>query len=404
MRALPPPILLAPALLAGVAGAQGVVAPTPGMPAQPPPQSPAATGQTDRFSSVFNPAISAVLDVIGDYVDVEDGADGDGFDLSLRAFELGINSWVDPQAWFYAIGVASEEELAIEEAAVHYLGLGSNTTLRLGRFFIDFGRQMQFHLHELRTVERPLPLRAYLGEESGGDGLQFDHWFGVGDVTIVRWSVGAFASLAGGHEHGEEEAGEEPEVIVPGRKDLDEFNLTARLTGITELSDASMLQLGASARAIPEFAFEDAASGETVEGLSNAVYGADLTYSWIGETGNRRWTIGGEYLLNTGDTGAEVDQGTLTVLDDTLGGWFAFVDYAWDPFNSAGVQYGRAELPGSGDLLQGELELYYTRLFSEFQRLRLGLAYLDGDEDPDSMRVALQYTAVIGAHSHGINW
>jgi hypothetical protein len=394
---------LTPALLAGAAGAQGMGLPSPGMPAQPVPQAPVNTGQTDRFSSVFNPALSAVLDVVGDYVDVDGHSDDSGLDVGLRAFEVGINSWVDPLAWFYAIAVATEEELAIEEAAIHYLGLGPNTTLRVGRFFIDFGRQMQWHPHELRTVERPLPLRTYLGEEAGGDGLQFDHWFGVGDATLVRWSVGAFANLAGEHEHGEEHEGEEEaEVIVPGRKDLDEFNLTARLTAFTELSDSTMLQLGASARAIPEYGLEY--ESEEVDGLSNVVYGTDLTWTWIDDTGTERWTLGGEYLLSTGDTGAEIDAGAISVFDDSVGGWFAYVDYAWDPFNSAGIQYARTELPSSEDLTQGELEVYYTRLFSEFHRLRLAVGLVDGDEEPDSTRVALQYTAVVGAHNHGINW
>jgi hypothetical protein len=394
---------LAPALLAGAAGAQGMGLPSPGMPAQPAPQAPVSTGQTDRFSSVFNPALSAVVDVIGDYVDVDGDSDASGLDVDLRSFEVGINSWVDPLAWFYAIAVATEEGLGIEEAAIHYLGLGPNTTLRVGRFFIDFGRQMQWHPHELRTVERPLPLRTYLGEESGGDGLQFDHWFGAGDATLVRWSVGAFANLAGEHEHGEEHEGEEqPEVIVPGRKDLDEFNLTARLTAFTELSDSTMLQLGASARAIPEYALEY--ETDEVDGLSNVVYGTDLTWTWIDDTSTKRWTVGGEYLLSTGDTGAEIDAGAISVIDDSVGGWFAYVDYAWDPFNSAGLQYARTELPSSEDITQGELELYYTRMFSEFHRLRLAVALVDGDTEPDSTRVALQYTAVVGAHNHGINW
>jgi hypothetical protein len=399
-------IVFTHALLAGAAAAQGAALQTPGMPAQPPiQQATTDSGQTDRFSSVFNPALSAVIDAVFDYVDIDDDSEEDGLDANLRSFELGINAWVDPNAWLYAIGVATEESLGIEEAAVHYLGFGSNTTVRGGRFFIDFGKQMQTHIHELRTLERPLPLRTYLGDEAGGDGLEFDHWFGVGDKTAVRWSVGAFSSLAGGHEHEEEEEeAEEAEVIVPGRKDLDEFNLTARLTGFTEVSTRATLQLGASARAIPEFTLESHETGEEIDDLSNVVYGADLTYGWTDDTGNRRWTLGGEYLISTGDTGAEIDQGAIVVVDKDVDGWFTFVDYGWDPYNSVGLQFSQAEIPSSVSNTQSEVEAYYTRLFSEFHRLRLGVAYLEGDEDPDSLRVALQYTAVVGAHSHGINW
>ena len=78
---------------------------------------------------------------------------------------------------------------------MHYIGLGGHNTLRAGRFFVDFGKQMQTHVHELRTLERPLVLRTYLGDEVKGDGLQCDHWFARGRKTAVRWSIGAFASL-----------------------------------------------------------------------------------------------------------------------------------------------------------------------------------------------------------------
>ncbi|MFT5286895.1 MAG: hypothetical protein ACI8TQ_003070, partial [Planctomycetota bacterium] len=150
--------------------------------------------QATRFSNEFNPAFSFIIDAVSDYQNFNGGTP-DGVNAELRVLELGAQSWIDPTAFGYFIAATDGEFLAIEEAAIHYVGFEGNSTLRAGRFFIDFGKQMQTHVHELRTVERPLALRALLGEEVKGDGVQWDSWAPVGDGTLVRWSIGAFSSL-----------------------------------------------------------------------------------------------------------------------------------------------------------------------------------------------------------------
>ena len=102
-------------------------------------------------------AFAFVVDGIADHVsgDVEE----EGFGLALRSAELSAKSWIDPTAWAYMVAVAEEEGISVEEAAIHYKGLGDTHTIRAGRFFADFGKQMQAHVHDLRTVDRPLPFR-----------------------------------------------------------------------------------------------------------------------------------------------------------------------------------------------------------------------------------------------------
>ncbi|MFN0008879.1 MAG: hypothetical protein ACKVXR_13340 [Planctomycetota bacterium] len=381
------------------------------MPAQtygPSSASPGDMSQANRFTSSFNPAFSFVIDTAVDYLDVDTGPDG--FDAKLRILEFGAQSWVDPNAWAYFIGAADEEALNIEEAAVHYTGLGSRSTLRGGRFFVDFGKQMQTHVHELRTLERPLVLRTYLGDEVKGDGLQFDQWYPVGDATAIRWSVGAFSNLL--PEEG-------PDFLpvtaeIEDRKSAGDLNFTARLTGFTDVGESGVFQLGASARAVPEYSFAYEPSGATAEGLSNTVLGLDATYGWTDDTGQRKWTLGGEFLVDRGDNGAEIlDPGTpadptddtIGVLDDSVSGYFAFVDYAWNPYNSVGIQYSALELPDSAGTDQSEIEVYWSRSFSEYHRLRLVAASFSSDlPDEDSTRLAFQYTVLLGAHGHGVNW
>jgi len=396
--------------------AQGSPFQTPGMPSQaPPPQADAESGQSDRFSSSFNPAISFIADIVFDYLDPADSAADDGFDAELRGLELSANAWVDPKAWAYFVGAADEEELSIEEAAVHFTGLGGNHVVRAGRFFIDFGKQMQIHPHELRTLERPLVLRAYLGEEVKGDGAQWDCWTSVGEETVVRWSVGVFADLLPEEAAfpAVDQTGEEITPEVAERKDAGDLNYTARLTGFRDVGEHGVLQLGGSLRSIPDFTFVDDTNGLAADGLDSEVWGLDLTYGWTSDTGLERWTLGGELLAETGDSGVTVDDPdttpgsgdeTLSVLDDALFGWFAYGDYAWSRFDSAGLQLSMAELADGADTDASEVEAYYTHLFSEFHRLRLAVTSTDLDTGDEDLRVALQYTATVGAHGHGISF
>lgn len=399
------------ASLSASAGAQQPAFTTPGMPgsqALPPPEPPAEdSGQTDRFDAVFNPAFSFVVDAVADHLDVEGDAQEEGVDLELRVLEFGAQSWVDPNAWAYFIAATDGESVAVEEAAVHYTGLGERTTLRAGRFFVDFGKQMQTHVHELRTTQRPLPLRAYLGEEVAADGLQYDGWTPVGDTTAMRWSLGVFASLV---PESELEDGE-PVVGVADRKDAEDLNFTARLTAFTDAGENGVLQAGASGRFIPDATAE--LNGGEIDGLDSSVFGLDVTYAWTSDDALRVLTAGGEFLLNSGDTVLLVDDGgtpgdgaddaLLGSDDDAQTGWYAFVDWTWSRESSAGVQYGAAEIGPDADAT--EIELYYTRRFSEFHRLRFaGVAHETDAGEGDSLRFALQYTATVGAHGHGLSW
>ena len=389
-------------LLAARAAAQGAAFQTPGMPSSPAPQGGSAdSGQAGRFTSAFNPAFSFVIDGVADWMDREHGADG--FDAELRSLELSANAWVDPKAWAYFVAATDGSTLSVEEAAVHYVGLGGNDTLRAGRFYVDFGKQMQTHVHELRTVERPLALRTLLGAEVRGDGVQWDSWTSVGDETLVRWSIGAFADLL--PEPGDDfDPSLDAEASVDSRKDLQDLNFTARLTAFRDVGEHGVLQLGTSVRGIPSYSLAFAPSGDSADDLSNFVWGLDATYGWTGDTGEERWTWGGELLVDTGDTGARVVSNAIDVLHDTLTGYFVFGDYAWDRYRSAGLQFSSTELPGTGGSDSNEVGAYYTRMLSEYQRLRLSVSTLDSDVDGRSTRIALQYSAFLGAHGHGANW
>lgn len=397
----PGPLTMPAAQAAGQPNSQGTTFVTPGMPTL---GRRVSSGQVTRFTNDFNPAFSFIVDAQAQVSEAENGPDG--ADAFLRVFELGANAWVDPNAWAYFVAVAEDEGIGIEEAAVHYTGFGNKNVLRAGRFFVDFGKQMQTHVHDLRTLERPLVLREYLGTELGGDGLQWDSWTTLGDATVVRWSLGAFASLIPEGEEDADTATSPSASVVDGTKRADDFSYTARLTGFTEVGERGTLQLGTSARIVPSYEL-GLDAGAIGGDLSNTVYGVDVTYGWVGETGIDSWTFGGEMLFNTGDVGAELvgaddtDPADYAVVDDSLTGFFAYGDYAWDRFNAVGAQFSSAEVIGDE---RSELELYYTRMFSEFHRLRFVIGASDSDVDGSGSKFAVQYTTILGAHGHGVNW
>ena len=396
----PLPALSAATCLLGLAppgAAQASALNSPGMP------SSGDASQVDRFSSEFNPAFSFVFDFLADYTFSE--FDEDGFDLQLRTGELSVNAWIDPSAWAYATIVYAEDEVVLEEGAMLYMGLGMDSTVRAGRYFVDFGKQMQAHIHELNTVDRPLVLREYLGAELSGDGLQWDQWFTAGDATAWRYSVGAFASLApGGHAHGETGGVGEPEVADKERREFDELSFTGRLTGFTDLNESSVFQYGASGRFLPSFTVDNAA-GDSVTGLSNTVAGADLTYGWRDETNTKTWTLSGEYLWNIGDLSAEnAPAGGIDVYNGSVGGFYTYLDHGWNRYNNVGALWSRATTGEDTRPQTDEYELYYTRHLSEFLRLRLAATHQNSDEFGKATRFTIQLTGFVGAHAHGLNF
>lgn len=396
-------LLCASFALGGPALAQQPAFTTPGMPVRPAAAGD-GSGQTDRFTNTFNPAIGAVLDAVFDWVDADSGEDG--FDAEVRSFELTFNGRVDPSWWAYATVVADTEEIEVEEAAAHYTGFDSNTTVRFGRFFVDFGKQMQAHTHDLPYPDRPGVLREYLGDELPGVGAEVDHWWATSDTSALRASFGLFADLEGGHGHGEEEEVEGVEQSFGDRKDLDAFALTARVTQFMDIGERSVFQWGLSGRYLPEFGYVDEVNMLEARELSNTVFGLDLTYGLDSEDGLSGWTFGGELLVQTGDLSAEADAGltALEVFDDDVTGFYVWGERRFDAKHSAGVLFSSFEHPEPGAPTEDEVTAYYTRYMSEFARLRFAASQLWSDEDGDSTRLLVQLTTYFGPHAHGVNW
>jgi hypothetical protein len=257
---------------------------------------------------------------------------------------------------------------------------------------------MQAHVHDLRTVDRPLPLRAYLGSELGGDGVQWDAWTPGGETGALRWSLGVYGAINSESED-LEDLGIEREL--GGRKDLGDLAMTARLTSFMDIGEESTLQLGASWLGIPSYSAEG--GNEEAEDLSQNVVGFDATYGF-GADGEDKWTFGTEFLFASGDTTLGLDGGGDLVVDDQgLTGFYLYGDWAFDPKQSVGLQLAEAELPRLDGEDASELDIYYTRHISEYHRVRLAVRQ-SSIADEDNFALLVQYTGFVGAHAHGVNW
>ena len=381
--------------------AQGTAFQTPGMPIW------AASGQVDRFSSEFNPAIGALIDGFGDFIDAE-GDEEDGLDLYLRSFEMTANGRVDPNWWGYAVIVYADEEVELEEAAVTYDGFEGQTSMRFGRFFVDFGKQMQAHIHDLPYPDRPGVLAEFLGEELPGVGVQLDHWWTTGESSALRASLGIFGEFELGGHHGEEEeegGEEELEIGLPGRKDADELGLTARVTQFMDAGSTGVFQWGASARHIGGYSLTDEANDVSIEDLTQTTFGIDAPYGFDSDDGLSGWTFGAEGLLATGDIGAEDDgSGSLVAVDDDKSGYYVWAERRMDIQNTFGVLYSSFEHLEAEDTTEDQITAYYTRNFSEFARLRFAVSHASIEDAEDSTRFLVQLTTFFGPHAHGVNW
>jgi len=87
-----------------------------------------------------------------------------------------------------------------------------------------------------------------------------------------------------------------------------------------------------------------------------------------------------------------------------LGGYYAFAEYGWTQWSSAGLQFSQADEPADTAEDAYELDAYYTHSTTRFRRVRFGATYGDSDADDDFLRLYVQVTLFMGSHSHGLNW
>lgn len=367
---------------------------------------------TSRFDPSFNPAIGLVIDGLATFSE-EMGEEVDN--LEMRTVELNIASRIDPLGWAYLVAAFEEDEFELEEAVIVMDQLPANMSLRVGQMLADFGKWNTIHLHDKNYAFEDGVREHFFGGNLNVSGVELHQWTGIGDLP-VRWSLGVNTSF-GGHGHEEEEGGVEEvgadfESGIMGNRGFEELGFTGRVTAQQDYGANGFLQYGLSffhtnEGILGERDNNDDGIIDEEFALGQTTVAFDFTFRDVDAGDLTADTLSIEVWRNQRDG---LDATDAIVGRDANGIW-GFYQHDFSPRWGAGVQAGwwQEPLVDEDDWFTGgesgaQRYVYLTRNFSEFNRLRLqvGQEHLAG-EDP-SWVLALQWTAIIGSHSHPLDW
>ena len=366
--------------------------------------------QKKTLMSEFNPSIGLVGDTLFSYRTRGSGETGSdrpgGFDVFQRSLELVAAASVDPFATGYAVINASADSatgdanLAVEEAAIQTTSLPWNLTLKGGRFFGEFGRLAYIHDHELPFVNRPLALDQYIGGESQTDGAQVS-WL-VPVEHYVNLTVGM------GDKFGDPP--NNPGTFRGGR----ELNYFGRLSTYFDLTPDWQLETGVSGLVDPRTQDRGGPlpqpDGSTFTERERRLAGMDFSLRYVPLRNNqfRSFTWGNEvlysdnrYLVDPNATPGDGDEFSKSVGSVGLYSYLAYkIDRQW----TTGLLFDYVENQQNNQDRTFAYSTFLTYAISHWDQLRLQYTHtnhntVSGLKDDDA--IYLQWTWIIGSHSHG---
>jgi hypothetical protein len=329
--------------------------------------------------SALNPAIGMAIDVTAEHRAKAGG------DFNFRSGEIGISASIDPYARAYAFFTGSKDDFEVEEAALVTTSLPWNLQARAGRFFADFGRLAKFHPHEYAFVNTPLSLERTVGGESKADGVELSYLFPT--PFFLRGTLGGYNKIGA----------ENDRLDDTKSRSWSRFTYLGRLQTYFDLSDNHSIELGSSLAFTPSVRIPS-----DPRGGNRALTGLDLTYRYqpLGSTLYQGFTLAGEFFGNS--ERIERPSGARRM--------FAPAGYAYGEAKinrewAAGFLYDNApRLMSPGKKTIG-YSPFLTWSLSEFNRLRFQYSYLDDhvreDKSERGHQFFLQWTTVLGSHSHG---
>lgn len=348
------------------------------------------------LSQGFNPDIGVVGTVQAHLT--EDNEDGEGKDtIALKELELSFSQYVDPYSRLDAIITMNDnleaQNLDIEEAYYTHWGLPWGFQGQLGKFRSKIGKQNLLHLHQLDTVDYPLVVQNFFGEEglsSSGVRLQ-NHipnpWDIPLEVTgeVLRGNNGAsFSGIS--------------------RRPI--FN--THVKSFFEITEDSNVELGWTTmfgdENPPQFAGFDANGGvvtvRTADGRDKygvMVYGADATVNWLLPEDKTVKFQNELYFQN---------RGNLVTANDNPWGFYSLIDYRFSKKFSAGIRFDYLEpleVEGQHVSTTG-ISPYITFWQSEFASFRIQYSHTEpaNESGISDDAVFLQANFLIGAHQHPV--
>jgi hypothetical protein len=344
--------------------------------------------------SILNPAIGLVLDATVEKL----GTAGGNF--NFRSAELGLAASVDPYARMYGFFTGSNEGVEVEEAAAITTSLPYNLTAKGGRFFADFGRFPKYHVHELPFVNQPLSIQRMIGGESQADGAEVNYLFPT--PFFLRATFGGYNKIGADNE----------QVSNFKPRSASRFTYLGRLHTYFDLTDDHSIDFGTSLAYTPSVRLQgDASGGDRILG------GVDLTYRYqpLASTLYQGFTWGSEFYNNSQRFPFTIDVPNVddpSILEtQTVGkrrrsyGGYSYAELKLNRNWSTGFLFDYAPIVDNPSQRTLSYSPYLTWYLSEFNRLRFQYSYLNNNFSADKAEKGnqffVQWTTVIGAHTHG---
>jgi hypothetical protein len=344
--------------------------------------------------SILNPAIGLVLDGTVEKL----GTAGGNF--NFRAAELGLSASVDPYARMYGFFTGSNNGVDVEEAAAITTSLPWNLTAKGGRFFADFGRFPKYHIHELPFVNEPLSIDRMVGGESQADGAEINYLFPT--PFFLRATFGGYNKIGADNE--------QVDNLKP--RSGSRFTYLGRLHTYFDLTDNHGIDLGTSLAYTPSVRLPgDASGGDRI------LTGVDLTYRYqpLASTLYQGFTWGSEFYTNSQRFPFDIEvpnPDDPSILEtQSVGkrrrsyGGYSYVELKLNRSWSTGFLFDYAPIVDNPSQRTLSYSPYLTWYLSEFNRLRFQYSYLSNNFSADKAEKGnqffVQWTTVIGAHTHG---
>lgn len=353
-----------------------------------PPAAPQPPPSTAKPSGKFTPEIGAVADTAMKLSNSRDDTGGNGR-VSVRELELVLGSNVDPFSRLDATVAFNEDSTVdLEEAYLTRFELPFDTTARIGRFKPKIGRDLAAHRDSLDTVDEPLVIQRYFGEEGmNKSGVDLTKMLDIPSPFVHQLTAGV---LEGGTGDGGTVFGDYKRRPT----------LYAHLKNYLDITDDTNLDLGLSYAAGHQD--DDAAFNAQILGLDGTLIHHLNPIQDLKLQSEVFYVECKDSFTNFTDPVT----GTMTRqdLEGTVWGGYALLDFRISSQWAAGFRFDDVELidnpltnPDRGDLgYTGYLTFYQ----SEFARWRAQFTHLDLANGKDDNQILLQGTFAIGDHKH----
>ena len=355
------------------------------------PPAPQPLPQPAALPAKFTPEIGAVADIVAKFDSPKNSAFDEDYinQVDVRELELVLGSNVDPYSRLDATIAFSEKEgVDLEEAYLTRFGLPFDTTARIGRFLPKIGKALPVHRDSLDTVDEPLVIQRYFGEEGMfKSGVDLTKILDLPLPSVHQVTIGV---LEGGN-------GEGGTAFGPARK---RPTLYGHLKNYLDITDVTNFELGVS---------DALGSNDDNASFKVNVLGVDATLRHIIGQDQEIKLQSEAFYMKRREEAVFADDGTgvMSIISNQGGdfwGGYALFDARLSSRWGAGLRFDYVQpvdrLLSDPRRIETGITGYLTFYQSEFARLRAQISHTDPAGGEGDTRVFLQGTFAIGEHKH----